>query len=239
LLRGTIGNRSIDLFGESMNAAQIGQLASASAHAWLSNGGTMLKLAAWSFAAVFGLLLTLVLLCYFLVDGKRAAAGLWWLIPPGQRPFAGRVWARLDPILKSYFIGVLAVVAFAVVVAYLGLGLILGLPHAVFLALLTGILEMIPIVGPAAAIAGTGMVAIQQAKSITAIVGYAVYATLLRLSIDQMFGPLMLGTAARVHPTLVIFCFLVGGFLFGIAGVILAVPTALTVKTVLAVMYED
>jgi hypothetical protein len=49
---------------------------------------------------------------------------------------------------------------------------------------------------------------------------------------------LRLGAAARVHPTLVIFCFLVAGFLFGIAGVILAVPTALTVKTVLAVMYE-
>ena len=61
--------------------------------------------------------------------------------------------------------------------------------------------------------------------------------TALRLSIDQLVGPLVLGNAARVHPTLVIFCFLAGGALFGIVGVILAVPVALTVKVTLATIY--
>jgi len=49
----------------------------------------------------------------------------------------------------------------------------------------------------------------------------------------------LLGNAARVHPTLVIFCFLAGGALFGIVGVILAVPVALTVKVVLATIYDE
>ena len=71
------------------------------------------------------------------------------------------------------------------------------------------------------------------------IIAYVIYATALRLSIDQLVGPLLLGSAARVHPTLVIFCFLAGAAMFGIVGVILAVPVALTVKVVLAAIYGE
>ena len=62
---------------------------------------------------------------------------------------------------------------------------------------------------------------------------------LLRLSIDQMVGPVVLGRAAHVHPVLIIFCFLAGGVVLGIPGVILAVPVALVVKSTLATIYGD
>jgi predicted PurR-regulated permease PerM len=71
------------------------------------------------------------------------------------------------------------------------------------------------------------------------IVDYALYATALRLSIDQLLGPIVLGTAAHVHPVLIIFCFLAGGITFGIPGVILAVPVALLFKSTLATLYGD
>ncbi len=84
-----------------------------------------------------------------------------------------------------------------------------------------------------------GVVAIQEAKSIWSIITYVIYASALRLSIDQLVGPVVLGNAARVHPTLVIFCFLAGGALFGIVGVVLAVPLALTIKVALAMIYGE
>jgi predicted PurR-regulated permease PerM len=49
----------------------------------------------------------------------------------------------------------------------------------------------------------------------------------------------VLGTAARVHPVLIIFCFLSGGILFGVVGVIMAVPVALIVKVTLATLYDE
>ena len=49
----------------------------------------------------------------------------------------------------------------------------------------------------------------------------------------------MLGKAAYIHPVLVIFCFLSGALLFGLVGVILAVPTALAIKSTLTVLYRD
>jgi predicted PurR-regulated permease PerM len=82
-------------------------------------------------------------------------------------------------------------------------------------------------------------VAVHQAASSADVWAYAGYATALRLSIDQLVGPVVLGNAARVHPVVVIFGFLAGGALFGIVGMILAVPAALLVKVTLAVLYRE
>ena len=122
---------------------------------------------------------------------------------------------------------------------YVGLGLFLGIPHAFLLALLTGFLEMIPVIGPGASALIAGLVALHYATGIGPIIAYALYATALRISIDQLFGPLALGTAARLHPVLVIFCFLAGGVLFGMVGVIMAVPVALAVKVTLMLLYDE
>jgi predicted PurR-regulated permease PerM len=130
------------------------------------------------------------------------------------------------------------VLIYASCAAYVGLGLVLGIPHAVLLALMTGILELIPVVGPIAAAIAAGLVAVRYSTGVQAIVGYALYATALRLSIDQLIGPIALGTAARLHPAVIIFCFLSGGLLFGISGIIMAVPVALALRTTLAVLYE-
>jgi predicted PurR-regulated permease PerM len=149
------------------------------------------------------------------------------------------MWSKLDPVLRRYFIGILIVVAYAAAAAYIGLGLVLHIPHAVFLALFTGFLEMIPVFGPLAAAVIAGLVAVHYATGIGAIIGYAIYATVLRLSIDQLFGPLALGTAARLHPVVIIFCFLARSMLFGVTGVIVAVPVAVAIKICLAVLYDE
>ena len=84
-----------------------------------------------------------------------------------------------------------------------------------------------------------GLIAIQHNFAFSVIVEFAIYLTALRLSIDQFFGPVILGAAGRVHPALIIFCFLAGGALFGIIGVITAVPIALILKTTLSVLYDE
>jgi predicted PurR-regulated permease PerM len=173
------------------------------------------------------------------VSGERIAAGVFWIVPPHRRPLVARIWRRLDPVLLRYFIGVLAVVAYATVAAYIGLGVILGIRHAVLLALLTGVLETIPVIGPTAAAVIAGLVSLRTASGIGAILDYALYATALRLSIDQLVGPVVLGRAAHVHPVLIIFCFLAGGVILGIPGVILAVPVALLIKSSLTTLYDD
>jgi predicted PurR-regulated permease PerM len=237
--RQAMGDESVRLFGSSLDAHDIAQGALERLRDWFGQTDQIALLTGYSLAAVMGTFLTIVLLFYFLVSGRRVARGLFWIVPPHRRPLVARIWTRLDPVLMRYFIGVLGVVAYATVAAYIGLGVILGIKHAVFLALLTGLLETVPVIGPTAAAILAGLVSLRTATGIINIFEYAAYATALRLSIDQVVGPVVLGRAAHVHPVLIIFCFLAGGIVLGIPGVILAVPVALVVKSTLATLYGD
>ena len=236
--RALIGNGSVQLLGSTLDAQHMADLVVNALQRELS-GSQVLHVVAWAAASAFGFMLVWVLIAYFLLDAPAIAAGLLWLVPPRARARAEHIYRELNPILRRYFIGVAIVVAYAAAAAYLGLGLVLGLHHAVALALLTGVLEIIPVVGPLAAAVIAGLVAVQQAASPWGIWGYVIYATVLRLSIDQLVGPLVLGNAARLRPVLVMLCFLAGGALFGVVGVILAVPTALAVKATLSVLYSE
>jgi predicted PurR-regulated permease PerM len=237
--RQAMGDEPVRLFGSSLDAHDIAQGALERLRDWFGQTDQIALLTGYSLAAVMGTFLTIVLLFYFLVSGRRVARGLFWIVPPHRRPLVARIWTRLDPVLMRYFIGVLGVVAYATVAAYIGLGVILGIKHAVFLALLTGLLETVPVIGPTAAAILAGLVSLRTATGIINIFEYAAYATALRLSIDQVVGPVVLGRAAHVHPVLIIFCFLAGGIVLGIPGVILAVPVALVVKSTLATLYGD
>jgi predicted PurR-regulated permease PerM len=213
------GDKPVSLFGLSMNTHDLVQTVLVRVRDWIGQTDQIEFLVGYSFIAFMG--------------------GLFWIVPPHRRSLVARIWARLDPVLMRYFIGVIAVVAYATVAAYIGLGVILGIKQAVFLALLTGILEIVPFVGPTSAAVIAGLASLRTASGIINIVEYAAYATLLRLSIDQIVGPVVLGRAARVHPVLIIFCFLAGGIVLGIPGIILAVPIALLVKSALATIYGD
>jgi predicted PurR-regulated permease PerM len=237
-LRAVLGTHPIQLLGSSVDAQSLADLTLGKVQSAIS-GPQLLTLAGWGAAAAFGFMLVWVLMGYFLIDSHAIAAGLLWLVPPAARPQVERIRRELDPLLRRYFIGVAVVVSYAAAAAYLGLGLILGLHHALVLALLTGVLEIVPMVGPLAAAVMAGLFAVEQAASAWDIWAYVGYAVALRLSIDQLVGPLVLGNAARVHPVVVIFGFLVGGALFGIVGMILAVPAALLIKVTLSVLYRE
>ena len=234
-----IDNRSVQVFGQPIDAQQVVQSALARIRDWIGRTDQLALFTAYSLAVIMGAFLSIVLLFYFLATGERIARGLLWIAPPHRRPLVRRIWARLDPVLMRYFLGMIVVVIYATTASYIGLGFFLGIHHAFLLALLTGILETVPVIGPTSAAVIAGLVSLQTATGFMSILDYALYATALRLSIDQLVGPIVLGTAAHVHPVLIIFCFLAGGIVFGIPGIILAVPAALLVKSTLATLYGD
>jgi predicted PurR-regulated permease PerM len=234
-----MGPGQVNLFGQQMDATEVARSVVTGLRNWIGQADRLAILGGLSFASLFGAMLAAVLLFYFLASGPAILRGLLWMVPPKQRPLIRHIWMRLEPVLRRYFIGVLVVIAYATVAAYIGLGVVLGLQHAVVLALMTGLLEMIPVVGPGAAAIITGLVAIRYSTGIGSIIAYALYATALRLSIDQLLGPIALGAAARVHPVLIMFCFLVGGLLFGVTGVIMAVPVAIIAKVTLMTLYDE
>jgi len=235
----TLGDGPIQFLGQSLDANAIAQGMLDRIRDWLGQTDQLAIVTGYGIASIMGIVLTTVLLFYFLVSGRSVARGMLWIVPPHRRQLVLRIWSRLDPALIRYFLGVIVVVIYATIAAYIGLGLILGIDHAVLLALITGVLETVPVIGPTSAAVLAGLVSLRTATGIASILAYALYATLLRLSIDQIVGPIVLGRAAQVHPVLIIFSLLSGAVLLGIPGVILAVPVALIVKSTLVALYGD
>jgi predicted PurR-regulated permease PerM len=204
----------------------------------LLGAGATLSLAGYGVAALFGTILWLVLLLYFLVSGKEIAAGAFWLIPPEYRREIDAMARKIIPLLRRYFVGLLVVVTYATAAAWIAFGPVFHVPRALLLAFVVGILELVPVIGPATSVGMVALTAIQQ-HSLFALTGLAAFAIALRISIDQFIGPLVLGRAARVHPVVIIFSFLSGAVLFGVIGLLLAVPVAASIKIILATYYSE
>ena len=113
--RQAMGEQSITVFGYSMNAREIAQAVLERVRDWAGQTDQVAVLAGYSLAAAMGAFLTIVLLFYFLVSGRQVAHGIFWIVPPHRRPLAARIWARLDPVLMHYFIGVIGVMIYATV----------------------------------------------------------------------------------------------------------------------------
>ncbi len=230
--------REIVLFGRRLEVDDLTQKVSSRVGELLAKPEVVIPAAMTGMEALIGVFLTLVVLFYFMLHGARLAEGALWTVPPRHRVRVRAMVEEINPMLGRYVRGIAVVVLYATLVAWLGIGLLFHWPHAVPLSLATGLLELIPVVGPI--ISGTmlAVVAIQQ-ESLGVAIGFAGFAIALRLSIDQIVGPVVLGRAVTIHPVVVIFAFLAGGTLLGILGVIIAVPIAATVKIVLWHLYRE
>jgi predicted PurR-regulated permease PerM len=192
-----ISGQSIDVNG--MTKVVIADLSA------LFAGTKGLQLAGYGVAAIFGTVLMLVLLIYFLISGRRVAAGVLWLVPPEYRSGVERVTRRMLPMLWRYFVGLIAVVSYTTGTAWIAFAFVFHVPHTPVLSIAVGVLELIPMIGPGISLALIGLTAIEQ-TSILGMLGLAVFAIGLRLSIDQIVGPLVLGHAVRLHPVVITFC---------------------------------
>ncbi len=204
----------------------------------LFRSGAVIAFASYGIAAVFGVMLFVVVLLYFLISGKTIAASTLWLVPPEYRKEVDAVSQKILPLLWRYFLGLAVIVTYTSSVAWIGFSFVFHLPRAPLLAIVVGLLELVPLIGPAASIGIVSLTALQQ-SGLLAILGLVAFAVALRLSIDELIGPLVLGQAARLHPVVIIFCFPSGAILFGIIGLLLAVPVAASIKIILTIYYTE
>ncbi|HKT17845.1 MAG TPA: AI-2E family transporter [Stellaceae bacterium] len=236
VIRGALPSGQLAFLGQTSSADALVQNALAALRNFLT-GGAGLALASGSVAAVFGVFLTLVLLAYFLVSGPGLARGILWLVPPEHRDEVRRLGITLAPILRRYFIGLIVIVLYASVLSWIVFTLF-HVAHAPLLAVTVGLLELIPVLGPVVSIMLICLAAVQQSGFLL-MLSLAALAPLLRLSIDQLIGPYVLGRASYLHPVAVIFAFFSGAVFLGVLGLILAVPVAATLKIVLQHYYEE
>ena len=237
LIEQAAGPNGIVLFGATYTADDILDAIAAGIRELIA-AGIVARAGGLTLGALFALALTFVLAPYFMISGPRLVAGTIWLIPPERRHSVLDLLPKIVPMLRRYLIGIALVVIYASIVAWIGFGPMFHLSNAVLLAITVGILELVPVIGPLSSAILVGIVALQQ-QSLQAAILLVGFVIVLRLSIDNLVGPLVLGSATRLHPVVIIAGFTCGAMLFGIVGLLLAVPTAVCIKIALEHCYAE
>lgn len=182
-------------------------------------------------------LVFLIGLFFMLRDFPRLINWLKRQTPPAQRHELLPLGDQVSLLLGRYVRGQLILVAIMWTATTIGLTLF-GVPFSLLLGLMTGVLEVIPIIGPITAGLIACLVALGNPNpfgwsQLLYVAAIAVMYTILRHAEDYFVIPLVIGRIVRLHPALVIFALLSGGAVFGLIGVILAVPIAATLRLVL------
>jgi predicted PurR-regulated permease PerM len=182
-------------------------------------------------------LIFLIATFLMLRDAPRLLGFIQRNLPTEHRREIQHVLRDTNAMLGRYIRGQLILVTLMSTVTTIGLT-ILGVPYSVLLGVMTGVLETIPFVGPITAGAIACLVALGHPNpfgwsQIAYVAVVAVMYTVLRHAEDYLVIPTVIGRAVRLHPAVVIFALLSGGSVFGLLGIVLAVPVAATLRLVL------
>jgi predicted PurR-regulated permease PerM len=171
----------------------------------------------------FAILTVLVLTLYFLSSLPRVKEAVYGLVPSSRRP---RVRSLSEEIMRrvgSYAIGQVAVATINAILSYLMMS-ILGIRYAAVLAVLVGVLGLIPMVGATIGAALVCLVAVfdEPQKAVIALVYYVVYQQVE----NYVVAPKIMQRTISVPGAVTVIAALVGATLAGVLGALLAMPVA-------------
>lgn len=186
-------------------------------------------------SAAFRTFLLAVLIFFLTKDGWQVGGKINELILPPYRAETEELGRRLDAVWKSFFRGQILlslVVGFIVFIATS----LLGLPGALVLGLLAGVLEVIPNLGPVIALIPAVLVALVQGSNFLPVsnLAFALIVVLVYTLIQQIENnflvPRIMGQSLKLHPLFVLVGVVVGASFAGILGAFLAAPVLASLK---------
>lgn len=189
----------------------------------------LFSITAGIFGGILTLLMALVLTAYLLIDKEGLSNFVVSLFPIEQKDKIVDVFNKIGQKLGSWFRGQLLLGGIIAVIDLIGL-VIIGVPFALVLAVISGILELVPTIGPIIAGLIAAVIAFTESP-LQALLIIVFYFAVQQLE-SAIIVPKVMQKAVGLSPVIVIFAFLVGAKLFGLVGAILAVPLAASISVV-------
>ena len=236
-IRQLVGTDVIDIGGQHIPVAEVARRAQEGIAGMFASPSDALHIAVSLGEAGLQAILVLIVTFYFLVDGSRFIGETITLLPIEHRDRTTATLHRIHEVLGKWIRGQLFLVALVTVVVYVILGPILHIPYALAVGVLTGTLEVIPLVGPLIATSIAGVDAFAHGGAGLAGIVIVIYFVLRQVE-DQVVMPVVIGRAVHLHPVVTIFAVLVELSTYGILGGLLGVPVAAALNVVFHEMYR-
>ncbi|UVI32798.1 AI-2E family transporter [Paenibacillus spongiae] len=170
-------------------------------------------------------------LFYLLKDGRKLPAFILSYVPTSLRQETGRILEETNHQISSYIRGQVLVSFCIGALLYIGYRII-GLEYSLVLAIAAACTAVVPYLGPAIAI--TPALIVATVTSPAMLLKMIAIWTIVQLIEGKFISPQIMGKTLHIHPVTIIFVILTAGNLFGIVGILLAVPGYAVLKVVMS-----
>lgn len=186
-----------------------------------------------------GLFSVLFISFFFLKDSRLMESGIMVLVPDNKEKRLKNSIEKIKDLLSRYFVGLVFQILILFIIYTIVL-LIVGVDNAIVIAFLCALLNLIPYVGPLIGgflimlltmtnFLGLDFQSVILPKTIWVLVGF-----IIGQLVDNFFSqPKIFSTATKAHPLEIFLVILIAGVLFGIVGLIVAVPGYTAIKVIL------
>ncbi len=186
-----------------------------------------------------GLFSVLFISFFLLKDSKLLEEGIMTFVPRGKEVGSKRSLYKIKDLLSRYFIGLIFQILILFII-YTVVLLIFGVKNAIVIAFLCALLNLIPYIGPMiggvlmmfltmTSFIGSDFQSVILPKTIYVLIGF-----LLGQLVDNFFSqPVIFSKSVKSHPLEIFLVIIIAGVLFGIIGLMIAIPAYTVIKVIL------
>ena len=192
-----------------------------------------------------GLFSVLFIAFFLMKDSRLLNRGLLTLVPNNNESRFQKSFEKIKDLLSRYFLGLILQILILFVL-YTIILFIFGIQNAIVIAFLCALLNLIPYIGPL--IAGVLMAVLTMTSDVTLdfrteilpTTIYVMIGYLIAQLVDNFFSqPKIFSEATKAHPLEIFLVIIIGGLLFGVVGMIVAVPGYTAIKVILKEFLSD
>jgi len=184
---------------------------------------------------VLAVVTTPFILFYLLRDGKRLPDFIMKFVPTALQPQTRMVMSEMNSQVASYIRGQIIISCCIGALLYVGY-LIIGLEYSLILAIAAACTAVVPYLGPVIAI--TPALIVAMVTSPFMLLKMVFVWTAVQLIEGKFISPQIMGKSLKIHPITIIFVIIFAGKMFGILGIILAVPGYAVFKVVVTHVFQ-
>lgn len=186
-----------------------------------------------------GLFSVLFISFFFLKDSKLFETGMLVFIPESKETRLTNSFNKIKDLLSRYFVGLIFQILILFIIYTVGL-LIVGVENAVVIAFLCALLNLIPYIGPL--VGGFLMLTLTMTSNLGQDFSKIIFSKTIWVLLVFIFGqlvdnfgsqPIIFSKSVKSHPLEIFLVILMAGIVFGVVGLIVAVPAYTAIKVVL------
>ena len=145
------------------------------------------------------------------------------LVSVPNMPIAEKVMHKASKVTQQYLSGLGMMIVMLWIMYGIGFSIV-GIKGAIFFAILCGILEIVPFAGNITGTSITVLIAFAQGGSMDMVVGVLITYAIVQFTQTYLLEPLVVGNQVNINPLFTILIIVVGEAIWGIAGMVLAIP---------------